>query len=158
MKQRHSQLIEQILFLGLGTYGILTGISWLFSWILVSNSFCKSYDLLEKECGIPLYPKWEYLSLLYSQEFVRPIQQAIAGGCQTEEPLAIKVMQRQHNTALVWFKGESGSTWLASFIRGQESEGWRLFKSPSSYGEEVCHVDIIHSRLGGSADDYYWYN
>ncbi len=157
MRQDYIHLIRKILFFGIGVYTAVSVISWLFTWLVVANSYC-SYNPSERECRLPLYPKWEYQSLLYSEEFRGSIQEALAAGCLTEEPLSIKVMQYRQDAALVWYRGKSGSTWLARFYRSQGSIKWKMYSPIDNSGEKVCHVDVIYNRLGGSSDNYYWYN
>ncbi|MEM7531368.1 MAG: hypothetical protein AAF639_04270 [Chloroflexota bacterium] len=101
------------------------------------------------------YPKWEYLSWQHAHEFVDPIVTGIDEGCLTEYPKSvrhIKVITYDEREAKVWFKGMSDSTWLATFRREGEGYEW------TALGRSICHIEIINSNMGGSADDIYWYN
>ena len=102
------------------------------------------------------YGRWELLSWRYASEFYAPIKQAVDEGCLSEYPTAIKVMDYDQRSALVWFKGESGSTWIAESWRSSEEPNWQFIQGEAF--DIYCDIDIINSTLGGSADDLYWYN
>lgn len=102
------------------------------------------------------YGKWEFLSWRYASEFDIPIQQAINEGCLSEYPKVIKVMSYRRHSALIWFKGESGSTWIAKPSRSSRQSNWQFRKSGASENY-YCDIDVINSTFGGSADGYYWY-
>ncbi|NJK63400.1 MAG: hypothetical protein HC921_12585 [Synechococcaceae cyanobacterium SM2_3_1] len=161
MKQDYMHLVRKVLLFGIGGYIVVSIISWLFTWLIVANSYC-SYKPSKKECELPLfplYPKWEYQTFLYAEGFREPILQSLSVGCMTEEPLSIKVMQYRQDSALVWYKGESGSTWLASFYRSPESLEWQMYSPIGNSEEKVCHVELIYGRFDGATpDSYYWYN
>lgn len=102
------------------------------------------------------YGRWEFLSWRYAPEFYTHIKQAVDAGCLSEYPKVIKVMNYNRHSALVWFKGESSSTWIAEPWRSSKEPNWQLKKRGASGA--YCDIDVIKSTLGGSADGYYWYN
>jgi hypothetical protein len=120
---------------------------------LLSRSYCNNGTYREM-CNFPLYPYWEYLSWRHSNQFFDPIKQDVEQGCLTEPATSIKVMRFSQQHALVWFKSESGSTWLARFDRPNHAATW----SGYDMNQRVCRYDIIKSTMGGSADNSFWYN
>lgn len=74
------------------------------------------------------YGRWEFLSWRYASEFHTPIKQAVDEGCLSEYPKVIKVMNYERRSALVWFKGESGSTWIAKPWRSSKEPNWQFKK------------------------------
>ena len=149
MQHRYTRLIKRLLIVGISGYAGLTLLRWLLAWGLVSMSYCSNPDSskdLKAACGFPLYPKWEYQSRLYADEFRGPIEQAADSGSFIDRPVTIKVMQYSDDTALVWSLGESGSKWISLFHRHPTTGTWMM----ESY-------DIISSTMGGSADSIYWY-
>lgn len=104
------------------------------------------------------YGRWEFLSWRYASEFYTPIKQAVDGGCLSGGyPEVIKVMNYNRHSALVWFKGKSGSTWIAKPWRSSKEHDWQ-FKKEGSSGYYYCVIETINSKTGGSADSFYWYN
>lgn len=103
------------------------------------------------------YGRWEFLSWRYASEFYPPIKQAVDAGCLSEYPQVIKVVNDNQLSAVIWFKGESGSTWIAEPWRSFEKPHWQFQKRASS-GAYYCDIDIINSTSGGSADGFHWYN
>lgn len=148
MQKLTSFILLLTISIGLCFFVLMMGSGW-----FLSRSYC-SGRTFQEACDLPLYPKWEYLSLRHGNEFFEPIQLDVNRGCLTEPAKSIKVMQYKEEKALVWYKGESGSTWIARFYRPTRQSTWSM-----RYGREPgCHVDVINSKTGGSADGYYWYN
>lgn len=104
------------------------------------------------------YGKWEYLSWRYAPEFYLSIKQTSDNGCLSAEyPKVVKVIDYSQNSALIWFKGESGNTYIARPWRSSKQTNWQFEKIGGAYGK-YCDIDIINSQTGGSADGHYWYN
>jgi len=109
------------------------------------------------------YGKWEILSWLYASEFYPAIKQASDDGCLTAGyPQVVKVIEYSHSSAVVWYKGKSGSTYIGNPWRSSKQPNWQFSKTSSEKREgssgRYCDLDVIRSRTGGSADGYYWYN
>lgn len=125
-------------------------------WLLVSLSYCHKSPYYEDVCGLPLYPYWEYLTWRHRHRFFAPLEADIEAGCLTESAKHLKVMTYQQTEAVVWYKGESKSTWIARFQRPNKDTTWTMRRQTDRY--KVCDVEIINSATGGSADSFFWYN
>lgn len=153
------QWITNVLIVGAGGYASITVFYWLLMWLMVSVSYCNSaryhqFEAYRHACGLPLYPKWEYLSTRHAEEFRRSLQTLSQNGCPGEvNPVRVKVMHYKQDQALVWYEGESGSRWLVRFLRDPRTNSWTLFDQE----RQICQIDIIFSTMGGSADDIFWY-
>ncbi len=108
------------------------------------------------------YGKWEFLSWLYASEFSPAIKQASDNGCLIGYARTIKVIDYSQNSALIWFKDESGNTWFGRPWRSSKQPNWQFEKTSSEKIEgsssKYCAVEIINSQIGGSADGHFWYN
>lgn len=151
--------IVNLFIIGIGGFATLKVLYWLFVWLAVSISYCSlgrhhSFDAYRHVCGLPLYPKWEYLSWRYGDEFRRSIQTVKENGCIADDvAVDLKVMHYQQEQVLVWYRGESGNKYLVQFQPHLETNDWTLFDQE----QQICQIDIIYSATGGSADDIFWY-
>ena len=103
------------------------------------------------------YGKWEYLSWRHGHEFFEPIQWAADRGCLVGYAEELKVMSYSETRAEVWYKDDGKNTYLGIFQRPSSQYAWDS-RALSHRGSTICTINIINSKMGGSADDIYWYN
>ena len=103
------------------------------------------------------YGKWEYLSWRHGHEFFEPIKRAADRGCLIGYAEELKVMSYSETRAEVWYKDDGKNTYLAIFQRLSSRYSWDP-RAVSPDGDTICTIEMINSKMGGSADELYWYN